>query len=243
METTYFRFDEVTPGTPEYERYLEARHEVFVAELNRVEETGLTSSNGQPIETDHYDATSRHFLAIHKPSGSVAGFVRVILPSDVGLNVTPRYVIDRPLPYPDATDDRIGEISRMAIAPHYRRRHEDKGKPYQGDPESEMSGKAEGFRRHQPELVLGLYREVYTLCRKVGLDYCVAAMDCHFSRVLMGLGFPFVAVGPVNEKVQPPRRVYLVSAAEMERSLTSRVADVMRFLQADGSTQARAQQA
>lgn len=33
-----------------------------------------------------------------------------------GLNVT-RYVIDRPLPYADATDDRIGEISRMAIAP------------------------------------------------------------------------------------------------------------------------------
>lgn len=235
METNYFRFDEVRPGTPEYELYLEARYQVFVAELHRVDEGEARSSGGHPIETDRYDATSRHFLAVHKATGSVAGFVRVILPSEVGLNVTPRYVIDRPLPYEDATDANIGEISRMAIAPHYRRRHEDQGKPYQGDPEAEMSGKAEGFRQHQPELVLGLYREVYRLCREVGIDYCVAAMDNRFSRVLIGLGFPFVAIGPINENVQPPRRVYLVSAAEMERSLTMRVADVMRFMQADGA--------
>lgn len=235
METSYFRFDEVKPGTPEYEVYLEARYQVFVSELHRVDDACTTSSKGLPIETDRYDATSRHFIATHKPTGSVAGFVRVILPSAVGLNVTPRYAIDRPLPYPDATDANIGEISRMAIAPHYRRRHEDQGKPYQGDPEGEMSGKADGFRRHQPELVLGLYREVYRLCREVGIDYCVAAMDNRFSRVLIGLGFPFVAVSPVNENVQPPRRVYLISAAEMERSFATRIADVMRFMQGRGA--------
>lgn len=235
METTYFRFDEVKDGTPEYELYLEARHKVFCEELHRVDPTGRRSSHGQPIETDGYDAYSRHFLATHKATGTVAAFVRVILPSEIGLNVTPRYVIDRPLPYADATDDRIGEISRMAIASHYRRRHEDQGKPVQGDPASEMSGKPEGLRQHQPELVLGMYREVYRLCREVGIDYCVAAMDNRFSRVLIALGFPFVPVGPVNEGVVPARRVYLVSAAEMERSLGAREADVLRFMQAQGA--------
>lgn len=231
METAYFRFEEVTPGTPDYERYLEARYEVFCEELGRVDAPGLHSAQGRPIETDQYDPFSRHFIACHKPTDTVAGFVRVILPNESGLNVTPRYVIDRPLPYEDATDDRIGEISRMAIAPHFRRRHSDRGKPVHGDPESEMSKKPEGLRQHQPELVLGMYREVYQLCRQTGLDYCVAAMDSHFSRLLIALGFPFVPVGPVNEQVAPPRRVYLISAREMERSLGEREADILRFMQ------------
>lgn len=232
METTYFRFDEVTDGTPEYERYLAARYQVFCEELNRVDAGGLTASNGLPIETDRYDPYSRHFMAVHKETESVAGFVRVILPSEIGLNVTPRYVIDDPLPYADATMGRIGEISRMAITPQYRRRHSDQGKPVQGDPESEMLHKPDGFRRHQPELVLGMYREIYRLCLEVGIGYCMAAMDNRFSRVLTALGFPFVAVGPVNESVVPPRRVYLISAAEMERSLGAREVDVLRFMQA-----------
>lgn len=240
METTYFRFEEVLPGTPAYERYLEARYEIFCAELGRVEVTGTVSSNGKPIETDQYDPFSRHFMACHKPTDTVAGFVRVILPNQIGLNVTPRYVIDRPLPYPDATDDRIGEISRMALAAHFRRRHSDQGKPVHGDPESEMSKQPEGLRRHQPELVLGMYREVYQLCRKKGIDYCVAAMDSHFSRLLVALGFPFVPVGPVNENVAPPRRVFLISAEEMERSLGEREADILSFMKAPRESAAAA---
>src|SRR5690606_31277789 len=132
--TNYFSFEEVLPGTSAYERYLEARYEIFYEELGRVEPPNAISSQGKPIETDQYDPHSRHFLSMHKPSQTVAGFVRVILPNSLGLNVTPRYVIDRPLPYPDAREDNIGEISRMAIAPHFRRRHADQGK-IQGSPE------------------------------------------------------------------------------------------------------------
>lgn len=239
METTYFRFEQVYPGTSAYERYLEARHEVFCAELGRVAPTGLRSRSGRPIETDGYDDTSRHFVALYKADESVAGFVRVILPSERGLNVTPRYVIDRPLPYTDATDDRIAEISRMAVAQHFRRRHSDQGKPIQGDPDSEMFRKPDGLRRHQPELVLGMYREIYQLCKSIGIDYCVAAMDSHFSRLLIALGFPFVPVGPVNEAVSPPRRVFLISALEIERSLGAREEAVLRFMQDQGATPPR----
>ena len=236
METTYFRFEEVLPGSPAYERYLEARHDVFCAELGRVEPTGLHSSNGRPIETDGYDEYSRHFVAFHKADESIAGFVRVILPNAHGLNVTLRYVIDRPLPYADATDDRIGEISRMAVTPRFRRRHSDQGKPIQGDPNSEMFRKPDGLRRHQPELVLGMYREIYQLCKGIGVGYCLAAMDSHFSRLLIALGFPFMPVGPMNEGVSPPRRVFLIGAAEIERSLSAREEAVLRFIQEHGTT-------
>ncbi|MGC2456538.1 MAG: PEP-CTERM/exosortase system-associated acyltransferase [Gallionellaceae bacterium] len=231
METDYFLFEEVLWGTLAYELYLEFRYEIFCKELRRVvPPPSLLSS--RPMETDQYDVCSRHFIAYHKTTSSIAASARVILPSPIGLNVTPRYIIDRPLPYPDATDDNIGEISRMAIAPQFRRRHEDQNKPFQGGPESEMSFQQEKRRRHQPELVLGMYREIYQMSKQQGVSYCMAAMDDRFSRLLNTLGFPFKAVGPVNKNVQPPRRVYLISAVELERSLNSREARILSFLQA-----------
>lgn len=235
METVYFSFDEVTPGTPAFDDYLEARYLVFCEELGRVDAPGIFSSRGHPIETDPYDIHSRHFIARHKASLVVAGFMRIIMPNKGGLNVSQRYLIDRPLPYIDATDNRIGEISRLAVTPHFRRRHSDEGKPVQGDPESEMSLKTEGVRHHQPELVLGMYREVYQLCRQTGLGYCVAAMDNLFSRLLRRLGFPFVAVGPINPDVKPPRRVYIISATEMELSLSAREENILQFMQAESN--------
>lgn len=233
METVYFRFEEVVLGTPAYEFYLEFRYEIFCKELQRIAPSPhLLSSNGLPIETDQYDPHSRHFMAYHKSTGSSAASARVILPNPNGLNVTPRYIIERPLPYPDATDDNTGEISRMAIAQQFRRRQEDKDRPFQGDPEPEMSCHPEKNRRRQPELVLGIYREIYLLCQQVGIRYCMAAMDNRFSRLLNTLGFPCVPVGPVNENIQPPRRVYLISALEMERSLSQRETNTLSFLKA-----------
>ncbi len=231
METVYFSFYEVVPGTSDFEDYLEARYLVFCEELGRVDAPGMFSSRGHPIETDPFDVKSRHFIARHKASGVVAGFMRIIMPNEQGLNVEQRYVIDRPLPYAGATSDKVGEISRLAVTPHFRRRHSDEGKPIQGDPESEMTLKTDGVRHHQPELVLGMYREVYQLCRQTGLDYCMAAMDNLFSRLLTRLGFPFVPVGPMNPNVLPARRVYIISATEMERMLGAREVNILHFMQ------------
>ncbi len=231
MDTNYFHFQEVLPGTSDFDDYQEARYDVFCEELGRVHATGQFNRRGHPIETDRFDAHSRHFIGRHKTSGVIAGFMRVIMPNPMGLNVSDRYTIDQPLPY-GVTMDRVGEISRLAVTPGFRRRHEDQGKSVQGDPETEMTCRGEGMRQHQPELVLGLYREVYHLCQSEGVDYCVAAMDRRFSRLLNTLGFPFLAVGPVNETVSPPRRVFLISAVEMERSLGSRENCILRFMQA-----------
>jgi N-acyl amino acid synthase of PEP-CTERM/exosortase system len=230
METSFFHFHEVRPGTADFDDYQEARYDVFCEELGRVEPTKQFNRRGHAIETDRFDEYSRHFIGRHKVSGVVAGFMRVIMPNPMGLNVSDRYVIDQPLPY-DVDMAQVGEISRLAVTPNFRRRQSDEGKSVQGDPETEMSGRAEGMRQHQPELVLGLYREVYHLCQSEGVDYCVAAMDRRFSRLLNTLGFPFLAVGPVNETVLPARRAYLISAKEMENSLGSRENCILRFMQ------------
>lgn len=232
METSFFHVEEVVPGTRAYELYLEFRYEVFCKELNRIVPSSFPlSSTGQPMETDQYDQYSRHFMSYHKATGKPAASVRIIFPSPIGLNVTSRYVIDRPLPYLGAREDNIGEISRMAISPQFRRRKEDNGKPFQGDPEPEMSRLPDNHRRHQPELVLGIYREIYLLCKQTGVEYCMAAMENRFSRLLKTLGFPWAAIGPVNQNVDPPRRVYLIGAGEMELSLSQRETCILGFLQ------------
>lgn len=233
METSFFHVEEVVPGTHAYELYLEYRYEVFCKELHRVVPKSCPlSSNGRPMETDQYDQYSRHFMSYHKVSGSPAASARVILPSPIGLNVSSRYIIDRPLPYPDATNVNIGEISRMAIAPQFRRRQEDRKKPFQGDAESEMSQLPDNHRLHKPELVLGMYREIYLLCKQNGINYCMAAMEERFRRSLSTLGFPWVSISAVNQDVEPPRRVYLISAEELERSLSQRETRILSFLQA-----------
>ncbi len=232
METDFFRVEEVIPGTRAYELYLEFRYEIFCTELHRIAPSSFPqSSTGQPMETDQYDQYSRHFMSYHKATGKPAASVRIIFPNQIGLNVTSRYVIDRPLPYPDAREDNIGEISRMAISPQFRRRKEDNGKPFQGDPEPEMSRLPDNHRRHQPELVLGMYREIYLLCKQNGIEYCMAAMENRFSRLLKTLGFPWAAIGPVNPNVDPPRRVYLIGAGEIELSLSQRETCILGFLQ------------
>ncbi len=231
METVYFLFEEVVWGTVAYEYYLEFRYEIFCKELHRVVPPPSLFSS-RPMETDQYDPYSRHFIAYHKPTGNIAASVRVILPSPIGLKVASGYLVDRPLPYPDATDDNIGEISRMAISPMMRRRKEDRKTLFQGDPTSEMSFQPDKNRRNQPELVLGMYREIYRLCKQIGIGYCMAAMDGSFSRLLNSLGFPFKPVGPVNNSVHPPRRVYLISAVELEHSMSQRESRVLSFLQA-----------
>lgn len=231
MDTNFFHFQEVLPGTADFDDYQEARYDVFCEELGRVEPTGQFNRRGHPIETDRYDAHSRHFIARHKESGIVAGFMRVIMPNPLGLNVMDRYTIDFPADY-RVSKGTLGEISRLAVTPRFRRRHEDEGKPVQGDPETEMRMRPEGMRQHQPELVLGLYREVYHLSQRENIDFFVAAMDRRFSRLLNTLGFPFMAAGPVNEHVSPPRRVYLLSVPEMENTLGQRDNCILRFLQA-----------
>ena len=124
----------------------------------------------------------------------------------------------------------------MAISPAFRRRHADRGTPVQGNPDAETPGFPAGLRRHQPELVLGLYREIYQMCLRNGIGYCVAAMDSHFGRLLTALGFPFVPVGPANENYKPVRRVYLISAVEIERSLARRENELLEFMQAQAKS-------
>lgn len=235
MDTHSFHFSEVLPGTKDYETYLQLRYSVFCEELKRIKGTSLprnkTASNQ---ETDAYDPYSRHFLGIHMKSGTPAACVRLILPNPRGLNIHARYIVNK-IPYPEADYAHTAELSRMAIAPFFRRRRDDQGKPFEGDPRDELPNmnsieQSNDRRHHQPELVLGMYREIYHLANQLNITHCFAAMEPSFSRLLIKLGFPFTPVGPINMHVQPPRRPYIISSHILEQQLAQYNPYLLDFL-------------
>ena len=234
-QSTFFAFEEVLPGSPAHEAYLEARHAIFCSELGRVAPSNASSTRGLPIETDVYDDYSRHFVARRLETDEIAACVRVIFPSPAGLNVSARYQIDPVLPYEDARADNVGEISRMAISQAYRRRQGESDRIHGlAGSEGLPQGVGRPERRHQPELVFGMYRMVYLACTSSGIDYCMAAMDNQFSRLLRTIGLPFVPVGPLNDQVEPPRRPYIIGARALEQGLARRNDALLAFMTASG---------
>lgn len=233
METAYFSFIEIVQDSPEYLQYLNLRHKIFCHELRRV--VGSDNHKGMSIETDQYDACSRHLLAIHLQTGEPAACARLILPGPHGLNLETRYKIEE-FPYTEANASNTGEISRMAISPSFRRRKEDKSNQICGNPIEELPNHRQEnnrHRQHQPELVLGMYREIYLLAKELGIQYCYAAMDGVFSRLLSYIGFPFKVVGPYNRSVHPHRRPFIISQQAMEMHLEKNDASLMRFLEGE----------
>lgn len=239
METQFFNFFEVTRGNKRYKEYLHLRHDVFVEELHCI--NPQEASQAQHIETDMFDPYSRHLIAEHKSSGETAACARLILPNPNGLNTEARYSIEEH-PFPDQNRENTGEISRMAISLDFRRRKEDdstliSGDPNReiGEPEKKNKAKAKKGRNHQPELVLGMYREIYYLAQKEGIHYCIAAMDKRFSRLLIRIGYPFRQIGPENKNLVPVRQPFIISQAEMEKKLDQLHPDVLKFMQCKNS--------
>lgn len=231
MKTRSFSFKEVFPGTPEYDAYLTLRYAVFCEELNRVE----TSDANLKRETDIYDQYSRHFLATHIDTGSLAACARLILPNPSGFNIQARYEIKKESAYPDAALEEIAEISRMAISSAFRRRRTDAKRPVCGSPEDELPNSAHeeehaSDRKHQPEIVLGMYRAIYQSAKESGISHYMAAMDPMFTRLLGMLGFPFKPAGPINMQVRPARRPYMMSNADLEQHLLCRNPSLLEFL-------------
>lgn len=234
MKTQSFSFKEVFPGTPEYDAYLELRYAVFCEELNRVEAKDANLGR----ETDIYDQYSRHFLATHIATGALGACARLIFPNPSGFNIQARYEIKKEAVYPDAALEKTAEISRMAISSAFRRRREDDKRPVCGSPEDELPNSARedehvGNRKHQPEIVLGMYRAIYQSAKESGISHYIAAMDPMFSRLLGMLGFPFKSVGPVNMQVRPARRPYMMSNADLEQHLLCRNPSLLEFLAGD----------
>lgn len=184
----------------------------------------------EELEFDRYDNRSVHSLLIHKASGHVAGTVRLILPVSENPNAK--------FPVEDHAGDvllskqaflnrgfsrsRVGEISRLIIAPEFRMRKGENLSAH-GLVENIDHLKQEGiqhqepisggshlddkniYHRQFPHTILGLFIAIVRMSAENGLSHWYAGMEPILARLLRGFGVYFEPISPIMDYYGPCR--------------------------------------
>ena len=151
------------------------RYDVYVSEF------GFEKKEDHPsgLERDIYDSHSVELAAIEQINAETQktiGTIRLILHSEHGFPIENAVPVDFTEEKPSI--DRIAEISRLTISREYRRRQgdglygvESYLKASEGGmvPEGEKPDNAKV--RIQPYLILGLFKELYQVSKKLGITH------------------------------------------------------------------------
>ncbi len=172
------------------------RYQVFC------EENNINLHHQNEMEYDAYDAFSAHYLLIHKPTGNIAGTVRVVFPeADRPLFSFPLQAIcDHPFLHSDERALQLCEISRLCMAREFRQRPDD-GTVLPAYHEPEPASKSSvfalpGMRRRIPYAPLGLFHGAFKAALNSGTLNCIAMMDPMQFRSLKQLGMDYRVLGP-----------------------------------------------
>lgn len=166
------------------------------------------------LECDEYDEHSVHSLLMHKPSGLIAGTVRIILPD--------QDKIDTKLPLEKFAGDsfyteieslkglsrkHLGEISRLILAPGFRRRRGENWHSHDSTdtPIADYNRSINFERRIFPLPVLGLFVSVVRMSIVHGLKYWYVGMDHRLEKLCHNLGINFRPISPILDYYGPCR--------------------------------------
>lgn len=193
VEIYHRSFEIVLADTNELRREAyRLRYQVYCVE-NAFEDP---AENPDGLETDEYDANAAHALLIHRPSGHVAGTVRLILPSSLApersfplQNLCNDPILDNPDLLPI---HQTAEVSRFCISKEMRRRQMDKFLP--SDRPSVPPGER---RRVIPNMMLGLIEALVLMSAQNGIRYWCAGMEPQLLRLLSRIGIYFEPIGPM----------------------------------------------
>ncbi len=186
------------------------RYDVYCAELG----WEPPEENPGGLETDAYDATSRHCLLLHRPTGQYAGCVRLVMAGEetgrpaIPLQEHCRETLDPAILDIDALPrGSFGEISRLAIRSQFRRRPgEDQTPDGMG---RELFQLQKSQRRRFPHIALGLYLGAASIGIGEGLEGVFAMMEPRLARHLRITGISFLQVGRVKEYHGPRAPFYI----------------------------------
>jgi N-acyl amino acid synthase of PEP-CTERM/exosortase system len=191
-------FFAVLATTPELrETAYRIRYQVYCQEFQFEPEANCPGHK----EQDEYDEQSVHGLLMHRPSGAAIGCLRLVLPhpDDPAL----------PLPFerhcrhalnPDRVDidslDRqsIGEVSRLAVIPQFRRRKSDLNRPLSfPDPVASAKTGRDTF----PLIPVSLFLIGMCLFLDSKLGFAFAMMEPYLASLLSHHGIRFTPAGEV----------------------------------------------
>jgi N-acyl amino acid synthase of PEP-CTERM/exosortase system len=193
-------FDVVPADTPErLEEAYRLRYQVYCVENSFEDGTG--QQNG--LEIDEYDSHSVHSLLIHRPTGMVAGTVRLILPNGAGnlaalpiSQVCTDPALHDPARFPPA---RTAEISRFAVSKAFRRRITDGTHPDMHFVEGAAADRTQERRVLTPNITLGLMKAIAEMSIRNGITHLCAMMEPALLRLTSRLGIKFAPLGKTVE--------------------------------------------
>lgn len=190
-----------------FDEIAKLRFEVYCKECKYLEENEFDDGR----EVDEYEGRSIH-VAAHSLGGELVGTVRLILAKE-----GERYPFeDHCAVFPDFVfppREECGEVSRLIVKKSFRRRPGDSlqgvSKEFQEKGHAGVIAPAEkpkGDKKRgspSPQIMLGMYRELFRYSRKNGINYWYAAMEKGLAGLLDRMGFHFVPVGPEMDYYGP----------------------------------------
>ena len=196
-ETGFSRWFEVVPASSQtlLEEAYRLRYQVYCVE-NPFEDP---ADNPGGMETDEYDIHAVHSILVHRPTETVSGAVRLILPdfekpqdSLPIQRVCSEQLLQDSGPFDLA---HCAEISRFAVSKKYRRRiGEDRFADVKWD---ETAAQKEESRRQLPYITLGLLRACLEMSVEHQITHVFAVMEPALIRLIRRFGLQFQAIGPL----------------------------------------------
>lgn len=194
------------------------RHEVYVREFAYEPEENFPDQ----MERDEYDEHSVHCLLRHRATGTAAGTVRLVLtdPADHQAPLPFERYCQKALRSEQFDPQRVprnslGEVSRLAILQHFRRRLTDERKPFSITQEQiKAIDTAEHGRENFPILPVSLFLVSIAMMMYCGVHHGVAMMEPRLARLLRRFGLPAKQVGDVID-YHGPRAPFLLDPEAM----------------------------
>ncbi|WP_347564672.1 PEP-CTERM/exosortase system-associated acyltransferase [Alteromonas sp. 5E99-2] len=193
------------------------RHDVYCKELK------LEPLHEQGIETDEFDAFSKHCLIKHLNSENYAGTIRLVTPQKEGeLLPIEKYcshsITDEKLSPKNMKREEICEFSRLAVPAQFRRRAMDK---FAGAATGviDENSYSENELRCFPFIAIGLYMSAASLGMGLGLKHAFVMMEPRLARSLGFIGIKFVQIGPAID-YHGTRAPYYINAPLLFKNLS-----------------------
>lgn len=209
--TPHFTFNHLLRDRLESDLFkdiLRLRYEVYCLECHFLE----AREYEEGLESDDYDVRSFHVGAQQNSDGMLVGTVRLVQAEETEIFPFEEHCkVFEDFSFPLRAE--CAEVSRLVVRKTFRRRP---GDTLQGiSREFQEKGSLEGIspeteqrpgphrRSNSPQILLGMYREMYRYSRKTGIRYWFAAMEKSLARSLDRMGFHFVPAGPETDYYGP----------------------------------------
>lgn len=189
------------------------------------------------LESDEFDEHSVHFTACNLANELVGSMRLVLARAGRRFPFEDRcQVLFDDVVLPPATES--GEVSRLVVSAKYRRRA---GDSLAGVSEEFLTGTSHGMRgkrtggerrSRSPQILLGLYREMYRYSVRANIRYWYAAMEKSLARALTRLDFDFTPIG-METDYYGPVIPYVADLRELERKLKANRPDLLAWFRKD----------